>query len=199
MPGTDVQQLGITRLPRGASDRGLLYGPKSQCGLRYQPFGRCPARNDRPIGVRMRLRKWTPLIDDGPCSPLKGCCSGASSRRPLRPFALPAPRPRIAIELSTCGSGGPCRAHLRIADPRYRVEHIVVHRNREGLVLLLDKGSDQILAPALEVYPPQALRQIKPTALEDWDQTAYPVFLRQLATQLDYVKPIIVASLLLPN
>jgi hypothetical protein len=28
----------------------VLYGPKSQCGLRYQLLGRCPVRNDRPIG-----------------------------------------------------------------------------------------------------------------------------------------------------
>src|SRR6516165_9084808 len=66
--------------------------------------------------------------------------SGASSRRPLRPSALPAPRPRIAVGLSTCGGGGPCRANLWIGDPRDRIEHIVVHRHRERLVLLLDKG-----------------------------------------------------------
>src|SRR6516165_1338617 len=54
--------------------------------------------------------------------------SGASSRRPLRPFALPASRPRIAVRpLSSCGSGGPCCANLRIANPRDRIEEIVVH------------------------------------------------------------------------
>src|SRR6516162_4142686 len=81
-----------------------------------------------------------------------------ASRRPLRPSALPAPRPGVAVGLSTCGGGGPCRANLWIGDPRDRIEHIVVHRHRERLVLLLDEGRDQILSPALERYPPQALR-----------------------------------------
>src|SRR6516165_12725131 len=89
--------------------------------------------------------------DDGPCSPLsKGCCSGASSRRPLRPFALPPSRPRIAVRpLSSCGSGGPCRAKLLVADPRDRIEEIVMHGNWKGLVFLLNEDRNQILSPAL--------------------------------------------------
>src|SRR5215469_10458095 len=146
----------------------------------------------------MRLRKWTALIDDGPCSPLfKGCCFGASSRCPLRPSALPAPRPGVAVGLSSCGSGGPCRAKLVIADPRDRIEEIVVHGNWKGLVFLLNEDRNQILAPALERHPPQALRQIKPTALKDWDQPAYPIFLRQPAAELDDLEPIILKPLLL--
>jgi len=113
----------------------------------------------------------------------------------VRPSALPASRPRIAVGLSSCSSGGRCCAHLRIADPRDRIEEIIVHRHRERLELLLDEGRDQILAPALEVYSPQALRQIKPTALEDRDQPSYPIFLRQLAAQLDDLEPIILKSL----
>src|SRR6516162_11065809 len=75
-------------------------------------------------------------------------------------------RARIAVGLSTCGGGGPCRANLWIGDPRDCIEHIVVHRHREGLALLLGNSRDEILASALERHPPQALRQIKPTALE---------------------------------
>src|SRR6516165_5288941 len=122
-----------------------------------------------------------------------------ASRRPLRPSALPAPRPRIAVGLSTCDSGGPCRANLWIGDPRDRIKHIVVHRHREGLILLLDKDRDQILWTALECYPPQALRHIKPTGLEDRYQAAYSILLRQLAAQLDYLEPIIAVSLSLAN
>src|SRR5215472_8638861 len=78
----------------------------------------------------------------------------SASRRPLRPSALPAPRPRIAVGLSSCGSGGPCRAKLLIADPRDRIEEIVMHGNWKGLVFLLNEDRNQILSPALVRHSP---------------------------------------------
>src|SRR6516165_9869933 len=122
-----------------------------------------------------------------------------ASRRPLRPSALPAPRPRIAVGLSTCDSGGPCRANLWIGDPRDRLAHIVVHRHREGLVLLLDKGRDQILSLALMRHSPQRRRQVEPTGLKDWHHAPDAIGLRQPATQLDYLEPIIALPLSLAN
>src|SRR6516164_6081474 len=119
-----------------------------------------PAIGDAPHAMIDRsgphLRKWTALIDDGPCSSLfKGCCSGGSSRRPLRPSALPAPRPRIAVRpLSSCGSRRPCCAKLLIADPRNRIEEIVMHGNWKGLVLLLNEDRNQILSLALVRHSP---------------------------------------------
>src|SRR6516162_11310408 len=78
-----------------------------------------------------------------------------ASRRPLRPSALPAPRPRIAVRpLSSCGSGGPCCAKLLIADPRDCVEEIVVHGNWKGLVFLLNEERNQILSLALVRHSP---------------------------------------------
>src|SRR6516165_3051498 len=69
-----------------------------------------------------------------------------ASSRPLRPSALPAPRARITVRpLSSCGSGGPYRAKLLIADPRDRIEEIVMHGDWKGLVFLLNEDRNQIL------------------------------------------------------
>src|SRR6516165_157532 len=82
-----------------------------------------------------------------------------ASRRPLRPSALPAPRPRIAVRpLSSCGSGRPCCAKLLIADPRDRIEEIVMHGNWKGLVFLLNEDRNQILSPALVRHSPERRR-----------------------------------------
>jgi hypothetical protein len=65
------------------------------------------------------------------------------------------PHPRIAVRpLFSCGSGGPCRAKLLIADPRDRIEEIVVHGNRKGLVFLLNEDRNQILSLALVRHSP---------------------------------------------
>jgi len=143
------QLLALRKLSNARSNRrnrakhfsgGVVVWSKPSMQSTLPAIGRCRRTQSSTHPARIRLRKWR--IDEGSHSPLcKRCCSGASSRRPLRPSALPAPRPRIAVWLSTCGSGGPCRANLWIGDPRDRIEHIVVHRHRERLVLLARRRS----------------------------------------------------------
>jgi len=66
-----------------------------------------------------------------------------------------------------------------------------------GLYSLLDEGRDQLLSPALERYPPQALRKIKPTALEDGDHSADAIGLCDLPTEFDGLEAVVLQPLLL--
>jgi hypothetical protein len=93
----------------------------------------------------------------------------------------------------------PYRTDLRVADAGNRVEEIVVHRDREGLVFLLNENRDQILAPAFKVHPPQRVRQIKSAGLKKWDQAPNAVFFRQLAAKLNNIEALVFEPLLLQN
>src|SRR6516225_11136302 len=74
-----------------------------------------------------------------------------------------------------------------------------MHGNWKGLVFLLNEDRNQILSFALVRHSPERRRQVEPTGLKDWHHAPDAIGLRQPATQLDYLEPIIVASLLLPN
>src|SRR6516225_3496333 len=74
-----------------------------------------------------------------------------------------------------------------------------MHGNWKGLVFLLNEDRNQILSFALVRHSPERRRQVEPTGLKDWHHAPDAIGLRQPATQLDYLEPIIALSLSLAN